>query len=217
MDLSQLPTRHETSRLLLRPFAAGDWTAYAEYHARPDVYAFLYTAAPSGQALRDQFERRLDTRFEADDDVYRLAVTVKEGGALVGEVLLKLASRDALQAELGYIFNPAHAGRGYATEAAAAMLSIGFDPLGFHRIFARLDTANAGSVGVVERLGMRREAHLRENDRFNGKWGDEYVYALLRSEWEERRRNTSTTAPKDPLGSFSERGSDTDGKVYREL
>lgn len=87
MDLSQHPTRHETSRLLLRPFAAGDWTAYAEYHARPDVYAFLYTSAPSGRALRDQFERRLNTRFEADDDVYRLAVTVKEGGALVGEVL----------------------------------------------------------------------------------------------------------------------------------
>lgn len=187
MNLSPLPTRHETSRLLLRPFAADDWQQYAAYHARPEVYAFLYRDAPTGTALRDQFDRVLRARFEADGDVYRLAVTLKDGGAVAGEVLLKLASRDALQAELGYIFSPAHAGHGYATEAAAAMLGIGFSTLGFHRIFARLDAANAGSVGVVERLGMRREAYLRENDRFNGKWGDEYVYALLRSEWEERK------------------------------
>lgn len=186
MHLQDLPTSHETNRLLMRPFVADDWREYADYHARPEVYAFLYRAAPAGTALRDQFDRVLRARFESDGDVFRLAATLKDGGAIAGEVLLKLASRDALQAELGYVFSPARAGRGYATEAAAAMLGIGFSTLGFHRIFARLDAANTGSVRVAERLGMRREAHLRENDRFNGKWGDEYVYALLRSEWEER-------------------------------
>lgn len=195
MNLSPLPAHCETTRLLLRPFAAGDWDQYADYHGRPEVYAFLYRAAPTGTALRDQFDRVLRARFEADGDVFRLAVTLKDGGAIAGEVLLKLASREALQAELGYIFSPAHVGHGYATEAAAAMLSIGFDTLGFHRIFARLDAANTRSVGVVERLGMRREAHLRENDRFNGKWGDEYVYALLRNEWEERSRDADLKAP----------------------
>ena len=59
--------------------------------------------------------------------------------------------------------------------------------LGFHRIFARLDAANQGSVGVVERLGLRREAHLIENDQFNGQWGDEYIYALLAREWHSRQ------------------------------
>lgn len=204
MNLIQLPTLQETNRLLLRPFAAEDWQQYAAYHARPEVYAFLYRAAPAGALLRDQFDRVLRARFEKDGDVYRLAVTLKDGGAIAGEVLLKLASRDALQAEVGYIFSPTHAGKGYATEAVAAMLAVGFDTLGFHRIFARLDTANTGSVGVVERLGMRREAHLRENDRFNGKWGDEYVYALLRSEWEARSRPVPSTAVDNPLGTFTE-------------
>ncbi|MNL74735.1 ribosomal-protein-S5-alanine N-acetyltransferase [compost metagenome] len=55
-----------------------------------------------------------------------------------------------------------------------------------HRIFARLDTANAGSVALVERLGFRREAHLIENDRFDGAWGDEFIYAMLRREWAAR-------------------------------
>ncbi|WP_084633262.1 GNAT family N-acetyltransferase [Pleomorphomonas oryzae] len=210
MNLVNLPTRQETNRLLLRPFAAGDWTEYAAYHARPDVYAFLYREAPTGTALREQFDRVLRPRFESDGDVYRLAVTLKDGGAIAGEVMLKLESRDALQAEVGYIFSPAHAGKGYATEAVAAMLAIGFDTLGFHRIFARLDAANLGSVGVVERLGLRREAHLRENDRFNGKWGDEYVYALLRSEWEKRSRPAPPPDPENPLGTLTDWDSDAD-------
>lgn len=66
------------------------------------------------------------------------------------------------------------------------MLERGFSEVGCHRIFARLDAANRGSIGVVERLGMRKEAHLRQNDRFNGEWGDEFIYALLNEEWQRR-------------------------------
>ncbi len=84
------------------------------------------------------------------------------------------------------MFNPAYAGKGYATEAAEAIIALGFEGFGFHRIFARLDAKNTGSIGVVERLGMRREAHLIENDRFNSVWGDEYVYAVLSREWAAR-------------------------------
>ncbi|WP_367115321.1 GNAT family N-acetyltransferase [uncultured Agrobacterium sp.] len=79
---------------------------------------------------------------------------------LLGEVLLKIASADALQAEVGYIFNPAFRGKGIATEAARATIKLGFVELGFQRIFARLDALNRGSVDVVERLKMRKEAHL---------------------------------------------------------
>ncbi|MCW2305234.1 hypothetical protein M2324_003655 [Rhodovulum sulfidophilum] len=51
----------------------------------------------------------------------------------------------------------------------------------------RLDPLNAGSVGVVERLRFRREAHLLQNDRFDGTWGDEFIYAILKAEWEDRQ------------------------------
>ncbi len=79
---------------------------------------------------------------------------------LLGEVLLKIASADALQAEVGCIFNPAFRGKGIATEAARATIELDFVKLGFQRIFARLDALNRGSVDVVERLKMRKEAHL---------------------------------------------------------
>lgn len=181
LDIPGLPL--STDRLVLRYFAAGDFHAYAAYHSLPEVYRYLYAAAPEGMDLEQQFSNILTAPFEKDGDVFRLAVVHRADNALVGEVLLKLASRSALQAEVGYIFNPAFAGRGYATEAVAGMIEFGFSTFGFHRIFARLDTENKGSVGVVERLGLRREAHLRQNDRFDGKWGDEYIYAILASEW----------------------------------
>ncbi|WLS02255.1 GNAT family protein [Shinella oryzae] len=176
-----------TDRLILRRFVQTDFPAFGAYHARPEVYRYLYADPPQGEALEQTFADVLEAPFEQDGDVFRLAVVRRGDEALLGEVLLSLASREALQGEVGYIFNPDHAGAGYATEAVAAMIDIGFSTFGFHRIFARLDAQNAGSIGVVERLGLRREAHLVENDRFNGVWGDEFIYAVLAREWQGRR------------------------------
>ena len=63
------------------------------------------------------------------------------------------------------------------------MLRIGFEEVGFHRIVGRLDARNAASAAVLERVGMRREAHLRENEFIKGEWADELIYAMLASEW----------------------------------
>ncbi|WCK77999.1 GNAT family N-acetyltransferase [Agrobacterium fabrum] len=172
-----------TDRLILRRFQSADMAAYGDYHRREEVYRFLYSSPPSAEAMEAQFSDLLSAPFEKDGDTLRLAVIRVEDGALVGEVLLKIASAAALQAEVGYIFNPVFSGKGYATEAVRAMITLGFRTLGHHRIFARLDALNHGSIGVAERLGMRKEAHLIENDRFDGVWGDEFIYAVLNREW----------------------------------
>lgn len=175
-----------TGRLILRSFVPEDFEAYIAYHSLPAVHRFLYSDPPSPQAMRERFDAGLNMRLSEDGDFLRCAVVRREDGVVVGQVSLQLANKAALQAEVGYIFNPAYAGKGYATEATGAIITLGFEKFGFHRIFARLDAKNAGSIGVVERLGLRREAHLIQNDRFNGIWGDEYIYAVLRQEWSER-------------------------------
>ncbi|MBN8953783.1 MULTISPECIES: GNAT family N-acetyltransferase [unclassified Rhizobium] len=175
-----------TDRLILRGFVPQDFEAYRAYRSLPEIYRYLYSDPPSEEELRERFDASFNTRLSDDGDILRCAVVRREDDALLGQVSLKLTNKAALQAEVGYIFNPAYAGKGYATEAVEAVISLGFEKFGFHRIFARLDAKNAGSVGVVERLGLRREAHLVQNDRFNGVWGDEYVYAVLRQEWSER-------------------------------
>lgn len=176
-----LPLHSE--RLILRRFDASDYVDYAAYHCLPEVYRFLYCDPPAGEDMKQQFEEAIASRVAKEGDSFHFAVERQEDGRLLGEILLKLASREALQAEIGYVLHPAFAGKGYATEATAAVVDLGFRNLGFHRIFARLDALNTGSARVMERLGFRREAHLIENDRFNDVWGDEYIYALLEREW----------------------------------
>ena len=175
-----------TGRLILRRFVPQDFEAYRAYRSLPEIYRYLYSDPPSEEEMRERFDASFNTRLSDDGDILRCAVVRREDHALVGKVSLKLVNKAALQAEVGYIFNPAYAGKGYATEAAAAIITLGFERYGFHRIFARLDAKNAGSVGVVERLGLRREALLIESDRFNGIWGDECVYAVLSREWAAR-------------------------------
>ena len=85
--------------------------------------------------------------------------------------------------EIGYAFDPAFGGRGLATEAAAAMLRLGFEDLGLHRVIARLDARNLPSARLCERLGMRLEARLVRNEWFKGEWSDELDFAMLADEW----------------------------------
>lgn len=115
-----------------------------------------------------------------------LVATLRNSGEMVGDVLLRWVSQTHRQGEIGFILHPDHHGHGYATEAGEVMLKLGFGDLGLHRIVARCDARNQASVRVMERLGMRREAHLRENEFVKGEWCDELVYAILAAEHEEQ-------------------------------
>jgi RimJ/RimL family protein N-acetyltransferase len=96
--------------------------------------------------------------------------------------------------EIGWAVDPGHQGRGYATEAANALLAHGFEDLGLHRIIATCQPQNAASVRVMEKLGLRREAHFRQCMLApDGTWWDEYFYALLDDEW---RRATIRRPPR---------------------
>jgi RimJ/RimL family protein N-acetyltransferase len=187
MQLDGLHLPITTDRIFLRHFIDSDFEAYASYHSLPGVYRYLYADALAGGALKQKFHSILTAPFAADGDQLNLAVCRSHDTAVVGEVMLKLASTAARQGEIGYIFHPAFNGMGYATEAVSALATTAFSTLRFHRLFARLDTKNLGSIGVVERLGFRREAHLHQNDCFNGAWGDEFISAVLASEWEQAK------------------------------
>ncbi|MFJ8580737.1 GNAT family N-acetyltransferase [Micromonospora sp. NPDC093277] len=182
MLVPDLPVR--TERLLLRPFTADDLDALAAYRSRPDVTRFLYHDPYDETAARAALERlRGRTALREPGDGLNLAIVLPETGELVGDVLLVWTSVEHRQGEIGYVLHPDHTGRGYVTEAAREMLRLGFDGLGLHRIVGRLDARNTASARVLERLGMRREACLRENEFVKGEWTDEAVYAVLDREW----------------------------------
>jgi RimJ/RimL family protein N-acetyltransferase len=173
-----------TERLLLRPFEPGDLDALVAIHGNPDVVRFLYAGVRDREELRPVLEEKAQrTVLDREGDSLNLAAVHAETGALVGDMVLFWRSEEHRMGEVGYIFDPAHQGHGYATEASRAMLRIGFEDLGLHRIVGRLDGRNTASARVLERLGMRREAHLVENECVKGEWTDEVVYAMLDREW----------------------------------
>ncbi len=178
----------QTARLTLRPFAAGDLDDLYSFHSRPDVARYLYWEARTRDAVRGVLDRKIDERAILDEGGrISLAVGLRDSGTVIGEVMLRWLSREHRQGELGYVFHPDYGGRGFATEAARVALALGFDGLGLHRMIGRCDARNVASVRVLERLGMRREAHLVQNEWFKGEWSDELVYAMLAAEWRAAR------------------------------
>ena len=177
----------QTARLALRPFRPDDLEDVYAYQSRLDVAQYLYWDARDRAQVREALDRTCrETTFTEEGDWLTFAVVWREAGAVVGEVGLKLLSREDRQGETGFIFNPEYQGRGLATEAAEAMLRLGFEDAGLHRIIGRCDARNEASARLMERLGMRREAHFVHNEVVKGGWCDELVYALLEEEWKAR-------------------------------
>jgi len=177
-----LPLR--TDRLELRPFVDADLDAMHDIQSREEVTRYLYWGPRSRAEVAEMLERiKKMTSFQAEGHAVRLAAVLPESGALVGDISLRLLSREDRQGEIGFVIHPDHHGHGYATEGAAALIDLGFRELGLHRIVGSADARNTGSVRVMERLGMRREALFRENELVKGEWTDEVIYAVLATEW----------------------------------
>ena len=174
----------ETERLRLRPFTRGDVDAVFAYRQRADVARYLFDTPMTHESVTEVVQMRVgQEQFKSEGDKIFLAVELKDVHQLIGEVSLILRDEGSRQAEIGYIFHPDFHGHGYATEAARMLLEMGFAGAGMHRIYARCDSRNEPSWKVMERLGMRREAHFREHAFFKGTWDEEFVYALIEDEW----------------------------------
>jgi len=179
----------ETARLLLRPLEPSDAEALYAYQSRPDVCRYIpyepRTREVIAERLADPDKSR--STLEQAGQVMDVAVVRKDTGELVGDAVLIWHSAEHRGGEVGYVINPDHAGQGYASEAAAALLRLAFDGLGLHRIIGRIDARNDASAGVLRRIGMRQEAVLVENEWFKGEWTTEIDFAILEHEWRALR------------------------------
>jgi RimJ/RimL family protein N-acetyltransferase len=135
--------------------------------------------------VRAYFEARRDVRPEAYPDWLNLLVELKAERKVVGNVGIGVKNREQGQAEVGWLLGCRYRGQGIATEAVRAVVGFGFGPMGLHRIYARTGLLNERSWRLMERVGMRREAHFRQSHQVEGEWDDEFIYAILADEWRE--------------------------------
>jgi RimJ/RimL family protein N-acetyltransferase len=184
MDADHPPFRLETDRLLLRPFAPSDHDAMLAIFSRKEVVEYLYEGPHDEEEVRRRLDQKIAWRqIDGPGDVLRLAVLLKANGRVIGDVVLTWIDNEHRQGEIGYVLHPDHKGKGYATEAVSVLLRVAFEVLELHRVFGRTEVRNVGSVRVMEKLGMRREADLVENEFVKDEWQSEVVYAILDREW----------------------------------
>jgi RimJ/RimL family protein N-acetyltransferase len=171
-------------RVRLRRFGDADLAEFVRYRSDPEVARY--------QSWSPSYSREEGLSFLASQKAihpdmagtwFQFAVEVKATGALAGDCAFCAHEDEPRTGEIGFTFARGHQGHGYASEAVARLLQYAFETLQKHRIVAITDTKNARSIVLLERLGMRREAHFRQNVWFKGGWGDEYLYAMLRDEW----------------------------------
>lgn len=181
----------ETPRLWLRRFQTGDEAPFLAYRNDPEIARYQSWESFSPEEATEFIAEQQSLQLGEPGKWFQFAIELKETASLIGDCAFKVNEDDSRQAEIGFTLARAFQGKGYAAEAVERVLLYGFAELSLHRIIAITDCENISSVALLERLGMRREAHFIQNIWFKGKWGDEYLYALLRDEWSDQRRDAT--------------------------
>jgi RimJ/RimL family protein N-acetyltransferase len=192
----QEPPTLRTARLVLRPLDLGDEEWVAELASHRSIGRNTLSIPhpyPPGAALR--FLEQVRSGYPRTGSC-AFAVIVDETGEKAGAAGLTVDSRNR-KAELGYWIGQPYWGRGYATEAAAGLLPLGFETLGLKRIFARVFGSNPASARVLEKIGLQFEGRLRGHLLKWGEFEDILMYGLLREEW---TGDSGMTVPKPLAG-----------------
>ncbi len=175
------PTLH-TARLRLRPFDDTDANALFALHSNASVLRY-WDAPPWSERGRAERFITACRQMAEEGPGTRLAVDRTSDGAFIGWCTLARWNPGHRRSSMGYCFDDAAWGRGYATEASRALLQWAFDTLDLNRVQAETDTRNVASARVLEKLGFVREGTLREDCVVSGEVSDSWVYGLLRRDW----------------------------------
>lgn len=183
MSTAAAPVVLETGRLWLRRLERRDLPALLAYRNDPEVARYQgwgdgFTAGQAETMLAQQTELRPGT----PGAWFRWMLEEKATGTVVGDCAMCVQG-DPRQAEIGFSLAREHQGRGLAAEAVRRVLDHAFGELALHRVIAITDARNTAAAALLQRIGMRREAHFIQNVWYKGAWGDEFLFAILRSEW----------------------------------
>lgn len=182
-------TSLESDRLLLRRFRKADLPPFLAYLNDPEVARYQTWESYTEDAAAKVIEEQANVEPGEPGKWFTFAVELKAEALLIGHVALKML--DQQQAEIGFTFARAYQGKGLAFAATCLVLDYLFSELGLHRVIAIADCENERSVALLKRLGMRQEGHHIQNIWFKGRWGDEYLYAILKDEWLGKSNRTN--------------------------
>ncbi len=189
--LLDLPSQFETERLILRPYRAGDGDAYYKLALNNKEHLLPFEKGNPALDIHTEEDAEILVRQFALDWAARTIFFVggweKATNELVVQIVIMVVNWELPECEIGFFVDKDHEGRGFVTEGSRAMLRFAFDCLGAHRVSAGCNDTNLRSQHVIERLGLIREAHYRQNKAHiklaDGTFSGDYHYGLLRDEY----------------------------------
>ncbi len=186
-------SKHLTShRLHLRRLRRDDAEALCDYRSLAEVARYQYWESFGSEDAA----RLIETQATAEPNIpgtwFQLAIIKTDTGCLIGDCGLHCPKDEPRQMEIGITLAPCYQGRRYADEAAECLLQYCFTTLDKHRVFAYIDVSNRSAIALCVRVGFRQEAHFVEHRWFKNHWQSEYVFAMLKRDWE----NAPTRRPR---------------------
>jgi RimJ/RimL family protein N-acetyltransferase len=172
-----------SQRLAIRDLDANDGPRIFAYHRRPEVAQFQSWGTESVDVVQSYIRSLSGTEPGTPGKWYQVGIFLLEGGKLIGDFGFRVLQDDPEQAEIGITLAPEFQGKGYATEASKSLLDYLFVTLDKHRVFGSVDPRNLPSLKLLERVGMRKEAHFVKSLWFREEWVDDVIFAMLAEEW----------------------------------
>ena len=183
-SIHDVPWPLTTERLSIRPSRESDAAAFQAYRRLPEVAEWLPRLSEDLASVEERF---------AEEEFRRRTLVIERDGQVIGDLYLSISESWAQaevqdqaseQAEIGWALSPAHQGQGLALEAVRALVDRCLGDIGLRRVYATCFADNTASWRLMEKLGMRREAHhVMESLHRDRGWLDGYTYALLAEEW----------------------------------
>jgi ribosomal-protein-alanine N-acetyltransferase len=170
----------KTERLILRPVTLLDLDYIHELHSLKETDEFNTLGIPAAiEETKLILEKWISENNKVLTNRFSFAVELNTGNQIIGLIGINLGKIKYKNAEVWFKFHKNYWSKGYATESLKQLLNFGFNELNLHRIEAGCAVENIGSIRVLEKTGMKREAHTRKLLPLKSGWSDHYGYAIL--------------------------------------
>ncbi len=183
----------ETNRLLLRPISQTDKGLIFKYRSDKETNKYQ-TWIPETIYDVETFIRNVAKIINEAETWFQFVIIERQSGELIGDIGIHFFGEENMQVEIGCTLNKFFQNKGYATESIESVISYLFNDLNKHRIITSIDPDNTNSIKLVKRIGFRKEAHFIESIFSNGKWVDDIVYSITKSDWDKKKNTISASA-----------------------
>lgn len=178
LDFNPFPTL-ATDRLILRQINANDKDALFEMRSNPEQMKYIPRPLAREVSDIDELLERVNTGIQNKESI-SWAMCLKESSKLIGTIGFVRMKKEHFRGEVGYMIHPAFQGKGLTQEALKKIIEYGFETIRFHSIEAIVDPENIASRKVCEKLSFVQEAHLKENEFYDGRFLDTVIYSIIR-------------------------------------